>query len=221
MEQHPVVISVCGKSGTDATYVEFIERLHKDGFFDRFEVAQIPLPVHYFRNEIVEHFLEHGLASIFKFSIVMEDITTPGMGVDELEGVIEKFVRSLAGARRLIIVDPYLYGSSKDLAAVSNRFAKMIGWLGGELEEITTFTNGQSQGKHQLQLAVTSARAVVRFDDRVQTDLHDRFWIDPDERRGIVFGTSLNGLGLKLALVDRLCGDDVETILSHLPWTTK
>ena len=41
MEQHPVVISVCGKPGTDATYVEFVEALHKNGFFDRFELAQI------------------------------------------------------------------------------------------------------------------------------------------------------------------------------------
>ena len=216
MEQHPVVISVCGKPGTDAKYSEFDEALRKAGVFDRFEVALIALPVHYFRHEIAEHIREHGLASLFKVSIVMEDITTPGMEVDELEGLIEKFVRSLAGARRLIIVDPYLYGSSKDPASVSSRFAKMIGWLDDELEEIITYTNGQSQGKQQLQLAVTSARASVSFDDRVQTDLHDRFWIDPDEKRGIVFGTSLNGLGLKLALVDRLSNDDVETILSHL-----
>lgn len=216
MEQHPVVISVCGKPGTNATYVEFIEALHKEGFFDRFEVAQITLPVHYFRNEIVDYILEHGFASLFKFSIVMEDITTPGMEVDELEGVIEKFVRSLAGARRLIIVDPYLYGNNKDQAAVSSRFARMIGWLGEALEEITTFTNGCSKSKQNLQAAVTSARPSIRFDDRVQNDLHDRFWIDPDAKRGIVFGTSLNGLGLKLALVDRLTGDDVETILSHL-----
>ena len=167
MEQHPVVISVCGKPGTDATYIEFVEALHREGFFERFEVAQIPLPVHYFRNEIVEYIRDNGLASLFKFSIIMEDITTPGMEVDELEGVIEKFVRSLAGARRLIIVDPYLYGSSKDPASVSSRFAKMIGWLDDELEEIITYTNGQSQGKQQLQLAVTSARASVSFDDRV------------------------------------------------------
>ena len=98
MEQHPVVISVCGKPGTDATYIEFVEALHREGFFERFEVAQIPLPVHYFRNEIVEYIRDNGLASLFKFSIIMEDITTPGMEVDELEGVIEKFVRSLAGA---------------------------------------------------------------------------------------------------------------------------
>lgn len=218
MEQHPVVISVCGKPDTDATYIEFVEALHKEGFFERFEVAQIASPVHYFRHEIAEHIRDHGLASLFKFSIVMEDITTPGMEVDELEGVIEKFVRSLAGARRLIIVDPYLYGSSKYPASVSSRFGKMIGWLGDELEKIVTYTNGQTQGKHQLQLAVTSARASVSFDDHVQTDLHDRFWIDPDEKRGIVFGTSLNGLGLKLALVDRLCREDVDAVLNHLQW---
>lgn len=216
MEQHPVVISVCGKPGTDATYIEFVEALHKAGVFERFEVAQIALPVHHFRHEIAEYIRDHGLASLFKFSIVMEDITTPGMEVDELEGLIEKFVRFLAGARRLIIVDPYLYASSKDLASVSSRFGKMIGWLGNELEEIITYTNGQSQVKHQLQLAVTSAQASVRFDDRVQNDLHDRFWIDPDAKRGIVFGTSLNGLGLKLALVDRLSDDDVEIVLGHL-----
>jgi|GEM_PF-4041242 len=29
MEQHPVVISVCTKPGSDATYIDLIEALHK------------------------------------------------------------------------------------------------------------------------------------------------------------------------------------------------
>jgi len=68
MDQHPVVLAVRGKSGTDATYVEFIEAHH------------------YFRHESAEHILEHGLTSIFKFAFVMEDISTPTMEVDEQAG---------------------------------------------------------------------------------------------------------------------------------------
>ncbi|WP_142803804.1 hypothetical protein [Tepidiphilus sp. J10] len=116
MQKDSVVISVSGKPGTGATYRDFQEALRKMGLFEYFEVAQIALPVHYFRHEIADYIYEHGLTSLFITSFAMEDITTPRMNVDELEKVIEKFVRSLAGARRLIIVDPYLYGNSNDLA---------------------------------------------------------------------------------------------------------
>lgn len=216
MEQYTAVLSVRRKEDTDATYLDFFEALKNNGIFEHFEVGQITAPVYYFRHEIVDHICNHGLASIFNFSIAMEDITTPTMSVDELEAVMEKIVSSLAGARRLIIVDPYLYANSKDPVMVSSRFSKMVGWLGEALEEITTFTNGQSQSKHHLQSTVTSIRPTMRFIDRVQADLHDRFWIDPDTKQGIVFGTSLNGLGLKLALIDRLSHNDIESILCHL-----
>lgn len=184
------------------------------------------------RPRIQEYSLSYSAAQasiliqfIYQFWVLsmkyLQLILKPVMAGNEIDSKIEKYVRVLEGARCLIIIDPYLYASSKDLVSVSNRFAKMISWVGDGLEEIITYTNGKSQGKQQMQSAVISIRPTVRFVDYVQTDLHDRFWIDPQTKRGIVFGTSLNGLGLRLAIVKRLSEKDVESVLNYLRETLK
>ena len=45
---------------------------------------------------------------------------------------------------------------------------------------------------------------------------HDRFWITSTRSEGLVVGTSLNGLGKRYALVDKLAADDVHSIVSSL-----
>jgi hypothetical protein len=43
-------------------------------------------------------------------------------------------------------------------------------------------------------------------------EFHDRFWIDPDAHKGLVMGTSLNGVTKKIALIDHLGREDVMQI---------
>jgi hypothetical protein len=192
---------------------EFVELLHKSGLLNQFEFHQITMPVLHFRGEFIDYIAEHGLSSIYNFSILREDITSPSLGINEIEKVVAKFVARLDGAKRVMIIDPYLYvGSSKvDVVGV---FKNLLGKASSALEEIIFVTNGKkTDAKPDIHAAVSALVPNCKIVDVVTSEFHDRFWIDPDAGKGLVMGTSLNGLGRKIALVDKLQDADVLEIV--------
>lgn len=192
----------------------FSERLHESGLLDQFEFSQIMVPVLYFRDEILDYIAEHGLSSIYNFSVVMEDITSPSLHIDEIEKVVAKFVACLDGARRVMIIDPYFYAGSNRMN-VADLFKNLLSKASSALEEIVFVTNGQkADAKVDIHAAVNALVPNCKIVDFVTSEFHDRFWVDPDATKGLVMGTSLNGLGRKVALVDRLHSADVAEIVN-------
>jgi len=191
------------------TYADFVEKMHEIGIFEKFQISQITLPVHFFRQEFLEHIAEHGFSSLFKFDIVMEDITSPSMSINDIENVLAKFIGKLQGAKKLVIIDPYFFAKSVN-SDVGALFYRLLRPISGNLEEICFVTNGRkNEAKSDILSAVDSTIIV----HNVNTDeFHDRYWIDPDNNKGIVIGTSLNGLGKKIALIDSLSEADVAEI---------
>ncbi|EOU2050680.1 MAG: hypothetical protein E6610_07505 [Clostridium perfringens] len=47
-------------------------------------------------------------------------------------------------------------------------------------------------------------------------DFHDRFWITKETHDGLVFGTSLNGIGKKLCYYDKVSKEDAQIVLDYL-----
>lgn len=47
-------------------------------------------------------------------------------------------------------------------------------------------------------------------------DIHDRFWITKETNRGLVIGTSLNGIGKKLFYYNKIEDEDVVEVLNYL-----
>lgn len=195
------------------SFAEFPELLHKSGLLEDYSFAQLTVPVLHFRNEFLEHIAQYGLSSIYHFSIAMEDVTSSSMAINEIENVITKFVSGLDGAKRIVIIDPYLYSKSKTVD-VPVTFKNLLSAFSSELQEIVFVTNGEkNEIGVDIHAAVTSLRATATIKDFVTDEFHDRYWIDPDNLIGIVMGTSLNGLGNKVALVDKLRDDDVAEIV--------
>lgn len=192
---------------------EFSEILHKSGLLQHFHFGQIMAPVLYLRDEITTHILEHGLSSLYSFSIVMEDITSPSLTIDDIEKLVAKFVARIDGAKRILVIDPYFYAPSRT-TNVADSFKNLLGHAISALEEIIFVTNGQNTAsKADIHAAVTALAPACKIVDFVTSEFHDRFWVDPDSSKGLVMGTSLNGLGRKVALVDRLNAADVAEIV--------
>ena len=195
------------------SFANFSERLHQCGLLEDFDFHQIPLPVYHFRQEFLEHIAKNGLSSLYNLTILMEDITSPSMTLNEIEEIIVKFLANLNGAKKLVIIDPYFYSKSKT-TDISIVFKNLLSGIYSTLEEIVFITNGKTADtKTAIHTAVNELNSSIKLYDFITDDFHDRFWIDPDNSVGIVMGTSLNGLGKKIALIDKLHTDDVAEIV--------
>ncbi|MCH8686089.1 hypothetical protein [Pedomonas mirosovicensis] len=193
---------------------DFVVLLHQSELFEHFEFHQISHPMLYFRDEIAEYITQHGLASLYKYSTLTEDVTSPSLSVDDIEKLVAKFVTLLNGAKRILIIDPYFYASSSSVN-VADLFKNLLGHASSELEEVIFVTNGKKvDARADIHAAVKALVPDCEITEFVTDDFHDRYWIDPDSDKGFVMGTSLNGLGRKVALVDRLQGSDVVDIVS-------
>ena len=142
----------------------------------------------------------------------MEEITSPSMSKNDVEAIVERFVRTLFPATRLIIIDPYFY-TENAAGDTDSYLTRILGSQASTLKEVFIVSNGTGSMKAKIQTALSSLAPSVTISDVSTKVFHDRFWLNPDSGSGIIMGTSLNGLGRKIALVDKLNTSDVQDIL--------
>ena len=204
-----VCITVTPKSD-NVTYIDFVEKIDAEGISDQFSIQEVMCPVYYFREEFLEHVATHGFSSMFDFSIVMEDVISKSMPVDDIERVVETFLSKLQGAKKLIIIDPYFFAKSSKTDVVS-LFSRLLKKVSDNLEEICFVTNGRNNESKENMISVIDH--IIKVVQIETDDFHDRCWVDPDTKKGILMGTSLNGLGKKICLIDSLKEEDVTEIV--------
>lgn len=198
----------------NGTFEEFYEILGNSGVFNNYKVFQVPFPVYEFADEFLEHVSNHGFGSLFNYTVSMEDITSPSMTINEVEKIIHKFVMNLDASERLLIIDPYFYASSNVTDTV-DIFTRLLLSISTNLKEVTFVTNGRKANtKTAMHDAIKSIQPNITINDFSTDEFHDRFWLDPDRSIGIVMGTSLNGLGNKISLIDKLADQDVKEIIN-------
>ena len=89
----------------------------------------------------------------------------------------------------------------------------MIAEIAQTLQTVTFITNGRADNrKAAMHEALRRVTPTIEIRDVATDQFHDRFWIDPENGSGIVMGTSLNGIGKKIALIDHLSSSDVAEI---------
>ena len=165
------------------------------------------------RDVLREWVTEHGFSSLFNFHITCDAVMHPGITVDEIEKLILGFLGEMKGVRNLLIIDPFFYSSEP---AVLTLFENMMRALSASLESVTFFTKSHTDAKARAKADPTAMHAVltkiapsIKIKDVKTDEFHDRFWIDPDRNKGLVMGTSLNGVMKKIALIDHLRRADV------------
>lgn len=166
------------------------------------------------REVLQEHIIEYGISSLFHYSITCDAVLHPGCNVDEIENVILGFVRKLSSAKNLLIIDPFLYSKNSDKTDTLDLFGTMMSELSENLEMVTVITSGKdNKGKCAMHGVLRTVVPAVQIKDVVTDEFHDRFWIDIDNLKGIVMGTSLNGITQKICLVDHMSNADVRQIV--------
>lgn len=157
-----------------------------------------------------DYIAREGVSSLFKFSLACDAVMHKGIHVDEIEKVMLRFMQRLQGVRNLLIIDGYFYADGPNCVTL---FERMISAIGGCLETVTFLTYGRkNQNKSAMHEALRKSAPAAKIIDIVTDDFHDRYWIDIDNDKGVLMGTSLNGIGKKFALIDKLSNTDAKEI---------
>ena len=186
---------------------DFFNELHKSrSISQNFGCSR--LDATWIRHILRDYISEHGISSLFHFSITCDAVLHPGIHVDEIEELVLSFIRRLAGVHDLLIIDPYLYTTDPNCVDL---FGKMMAVLAQSLTSVTFITNGRADSiKASMHEALRREAPATTIRDVVTDRFHDRVWIDAATNVGIVMGTSLNGIGKKIALIDFLSKQDAK-----------
>jgi hypothetical protein len=139
-----------------------------------------------------------------------EDVLWKNMTNEEK---ISKFLEHLTEigteGNELIIVDPYIFNCEQDeyceiLASILNQ---------SKAKSVIIVTDKNSYKKFCYDKLSNKINIVLTVN--YSNNFHDRFWI-ANRTTGFYTGTSFNGVGKKISLINTLCDDDVADIIDEL-----
>lgn len=138
--------------------------------------------------------------------------------LDELRR--EEGIASVFEAKTLWVLDRYLLRPGYDPEAYARELAAWLHLFSGKTVKIVAEVDDRPETGRLLERLQQEARvkgARIRIADARDLNwLHDRFWLDEDQRRAFCVGTSLNGLWKHLTVVMPLTRADSERLFDFL-----
>lgn len=175
--------------------------------------------VGYTLEEVKTQLAEQGPSAFLSIVRLQEDIS-PKAPPQTAEEFIAKRIAMLAPQNELLIIDPYFftYARRNDAQEYAASVARIVAPLLTEHVRLRVVVdpNATHEGVRvavDAELRVSAPELEIEV---VETpDFHDRFWI-ADRERGLIVGTSLNKIGSKVFLIDKLSDSDVTAVLNEL-----
>ncbi|HEX8980533.1 MAG TPA: hypothetical protein VF811_12545 [Parasulfuritortus sp.] len=195
------------KDGEDISH--FFKRFYESDLSRDFGVYRLSLDA--LRPHIKQHIIEHGLSSLFYSQKTCDAIMHPGFTTDEIEAVVLGIMSKLDGVKHLLIIDAFFYDDKPECLLL---LEKIVRSMSSKLEKVTLITHGKRAsmrpGMHNVFSTVAPG---IQINDVVTEDFHDRYWIDVENTKGVMVGTSLNGIGKKIAMIDHANVADTREIV--------
>ena len=195
------------KDGEDISH--FFKRFYESDLSRDFGVYRLSLDA--LRPHIKQHIIEHGLSSLFNNHMTCDAIMHPGFTTDEIEAVVLGIMSKLDGVKHLLIIDAFFYDDKPECLLL---LEKIVRSMSSKLEKVTLITHGKRvsmrPGMHNVFSTVAPG---IQINDVVTEDFHDRYWIDVENTKGVMVGTSLNGIGKKIAMIDHANVADTREIV--------
>lgn len=195
------------RDGEDISH--FFKRFYESELSRDFGVYRLSLDT--LRPHIQQHIIEHGLSSLFYNHMTCDAIMHPGFTTDEIEAVVLGIMSKLDGVKYLLIIDAFFYDDKPECLLL---LEKIVRSMSSKLERVTLITHGERAsmrpGVHKVFSTVVPG---IQINDVVKKDFHDRYWIDVETTKGVMVGTSLNGIGKKIAMIDHANVADTREIV--------
>jgi hypothetical protein len=173
-----------------------------------------------YRDEIVDYILEHGVSHLLNIQILNEDVVAVGAPQSKILQVLLKYLKKLEIDNELIITDPFFLAPTR-IPNYSDLIEALLVSFLPVIDVIRIITSANpakidTSLKSTIETKLKSHKPSLQIIHATTNDFHDRYWISGNREKGLVTGTSLNGLGIKFALVDRLNTSDVRQIVTEL-----
>lgn len=184
-----------------------------------YEISQVQSVVHTFKDEIVKYLLEYGFTSLVSSELLLEHIVAKGTPDNKIIPVVQTYLDRVNIDKELIIVDPYFFAArpkNRNYVSVLDQILDKYISIIDDLIIVTNSHNVDATIKNSIETSLKAKKATLNIVHKQHNDYHDRYWISGAREKGIVFGTSLNSLGNKVALLDRLNTTDVRKIITEL-----
>ena len=143
-------------------------------------------------------------------SYVEEEVLWKNLTNEEKVGKFSTYLAKISSeGKELIIVDPYLFKDE------SNEYCGMVASViniakAQSVVAVTDPKNYRGSSYNKIKENVNNT-IEVKYSD----DFHDRFWIS-NRKKGFYTGTSFNGIGKRISLINLLSEDDVTAIIEEL-----
>ena len=195
-----------------------------EGFSEiRFAIAGLKREIHQLNNDV-------GISGNRILEMLVRGKTTPsmtGIGDPPRAKVIDSLRGFLGDARKITICDPYFFYTGKK--STDDALADLVNVLPRNFELLELFVLPAKESATDNRAASGNAELAYKFSQHIRKEnqkvnlyttdmIHDRIWIRRDGRnsKACLVGTSLNGLGNRIAFILGLPKRDLEEFESEL-----
>lgn len=214
-----IILKLTPKEDVDFTQIVVNISNDSDINLKDYDVEQICHPVISFKDEIEEYILKNGFSSLINTQPLLEHIVPPGETSAGIINVMHRYLDSIQVDEELIIVDPYFFAKTSEVESYSNIIKKILKKYQSKLEKIRIVTLPNKvdfEVKNNIKKNIKELNESIDIVHVKSGKFHDRFWISNNRSKGVITGTSINGLGKRYALVDRIDDFDVKSIINGL-----
>ncbi len=184
--------------------------------FMRSQIFSLEQPIFDLRNEFMDYIVKNGLTTYIEIGPINEELTTPRMPMNTVVSILIQFLSSIGIDNELIIIDPYFFPNNSGQYYLTTIIQILSPFL-SQLTDLRIITHPQFN--HNTKILIENGlhrqQASLRIHHTQTAEIHDRFWISNNRQKGILTGTSLNGLGRKYAIIDHLKNEDVTEIINE------
>jgi len=214
------IIWILKPKNENQDYLDLVVKIsnNQDINLSDYDIERVHSVVQTFKNEIIKYLLEHGFSSLMASELLVEQIVAKGTPENKIISIIHKYLDNVKVDNELIIVDPFFLAKSKKINYV-NVIDQILDKYIHTITNLIIITNTHSVDtavKASLISTLKAKKQSLNIAHKQHNDYHDRYWISGSREKGLVMGTSLNGLGNKVALIDRLNTSDVRNIVKEL-----
>jgi hypothetical protein len=208
----------------DFGMVEFFVDLanHRRVDLNKCQVFQIQFQdiASYYREEFIKDIIENGWTSFLCRRPLLERVVSPGQDSNYVVSIIVDFLGKINVENELVIVDPYFFARNKDtdypilIQSILSPFATQL-----QVIRIITLPEPDYVDplvKQNIEIEIKKLNNKIQLYHSTSREYHDRFWISSNRSKGVLSGTSLNGLGKRYAIIDYLSATDVKDIVESL-----